>query len=208
MARSRARVFQEGAGGVRDKGVLRPRPSGLPPASQRRTIGVVVRRMIEGNRPRRWHAGGLRRGVERCTGSFCREGCPAAPLCGACRAAGATSVGTMACPARPGGDLFTYPRENAGSVPGSLFVAKWCLAPLPSLLARENSLTPFNFPPARETRAPHLARVLRKIERQCGAGVPTAWSRSDTQVLRPHDLGTPGPQDPRTSATATPRWAC
>ena len=40
-------------------GVPEHRPSGPPPAAQRRTIGVVVRRTIEGLRPRRWHAGGL-----------------------------------------------------------------------------------------------------------------------------------------------------
>ncbi len=40
-------------------GVPAPRPSGPPPATQRRPIGVVARRAIGGLRPRRWHAGGL-----------------------------------------------------------------------------------------------------------------------------------------------------
>ncbi len=40
--------------------------------------------------------------VSICTGTLCREGCPAAPLCGVIRVAGATSRSTMACPARPG----------------------------------------------------------------------------------------------------------
>ena len=56
--------------------VPEPRPSGPPLAAQRRTIGVVARGMIAGLRPPRRRAGGLHRGVERCTGAFCREGCP------------------------------------------------------------------------------------------------------------------------------------
>ena len=62
--------------------------AGLHPAAQRRTIGVVARRWIGGLRPRRWHAGGLLRGVNSRTGTLYREGCPAAPLCGSCRVAG------------------------------------------------------------------------------------------------------------------------
>jgi len=73
-------------------GVLELRPSGPPPATQRRTIGVVVRRMIEGLRPRRWHAGGLPPNRNRYTGTLYREGCPAAPLCGSCRFAGRSSL--------------------------------------------------------------------------------------------------------------------
>ena len=67
---------------------IQPRPSGLPAAAQRRTIGVVARGRIEGLRPRRWNAGGLLPYRYRCTGSFRREGCPAAPLCGSRRGAG------------------------------------------------------------------------------------------------------------------------
>ncbi len=86
------------------------------PASR---ISVVARRIIEGLRPRRSRAGGLHPNWDICTGSFCREGCPAAPLCGAGRAAGATNASTMACPARPGEQSYpTRPREHAESVPG------------------------------------------------------------------------------------------
>ena len=53
-----------------------PRPSGPLSASQRRTIGAVARTMIEGLRPRRWHAGGLPRSRERCTGRRLPEVAP------------------------------------------------------------------------------------------------------------------------------------
>ena len=66
----------------------RPRPSGPPSAFQRRTIGMVARRKIEGLRPRRWPAGGLLPNRSSRTGTLCREGCPAAPLCGSFRVAG------------------------------------------------------------------------------------------------------------------------
>jgi len=52
------------------------RPSGSPPATQRRTIGAVARGMIEGLRPRRWHAGGLLRGRNSCTGRRLPGGAP------------------------------------------------------------------------------------------------------------------------------------
>ena len=52
------------------------RPSDPPSAGQRRTIGVVARRMIDGLRPRRWCAGGLPRGLERCTETVYRGDCP------------------------------------------------------------------------------------------------------------------------------------
>ena len=52
------------------------RPSGPPPAVQRRPIGVVARRMIEELRPRRWRAGGLLPNRNSRTGTFYREGCP------------------------------------------------------------------------------------------------------------------------------------
>jgi hypothetical protein len=63
-ARPGERCFPRVRGRLRGRsglgpGVLGHRPSGPPPAAQRRTIGAVVREMIEGLRPRRWHAGGL-----------------------------------------------------------------------------------------------------------------------------------------------------
>ena len=60
---------------------------------------------LEGLRPRRWHAGGLPRCRERCTGRFHREGCPV----GSCALCGALPVGrsgTTADPARPGERCF------------------------------------------------------------------------------------------------------
>jgi hypothetical protein len=66
--------------GDHDRGFPVRRPSGpprlVPRAAQRRTIGAGARRTIGGLRPRRWRAGGLHRGLERCTGSRCRVGCP------------------------------------------------------------------------------------------------------------------------------------
>ncbi len=57
-------------------GFPEPRPSGPPSAAQRRTIGVVERRTIEGLRPRRWHADGLPRHVHSRTGRRLPEVAP------------------------------------------------------------------------------------------------------------------------------------
>jgi hypothetical protein len=107
-----------GGKGGRSRGFPQHRPSGPPLATQRHTIGVVARRMIEGLKPRRWRAGGLPPSGSRCTGSLCRGGCPAAPLCGAGRAAVAISLSTMACPARPGGGHKPADSEEAPARPG------------------------------------------------------------------------------------------
>ena len=72
-------------------GVPEHRPSGPPEAAQRRTIGVIARRLRKGLRPRRWCAGGLLPSRYSRTGTLYREGCPAAPLCGAHRVAGRSS---------------------------------------------------------------------------------------------------------------------
>jgi len=53
-SRVRKTVESTGMGGCSGfAGVLQPRPSGPPSAAQRRTIGAVARRTIEGLRPRR-----------------------------------------------------------------------------------------------------------------------------------------------------------
>ena len=62
-------VASWGAGLLVRRGWCRGRPSVAPSARSREGDG-------RGLRPRRWRAGGLPRGVERCTGAVVRGGCP------------------------------------------------------------------------------------------------------------------------------------
>ena len=62
-------MVSRSAGLLVRRGSCRGRPSVAPSARSR---GGLLREL----RPRRWHAGGLPRGVERCTEAFRREGCP------------------------------------------------------------------------------------------------------------------------------------
>jgi len=103
------------------RGFPDPRPSGPPPAVQRRPIDVVASGAIEGLRPCRWTAGGLLRCLESPSGAFPPRGSPAPPLCAACRVAWG-STRRNGVPGTPMIARCSRIRGGLGSIPGAAAV--------------------------------------------------------------------------------------